>query len=198
MSGESTQVRDREATSGRILAAARTLFAEHGYERVTVRMIASEAGANVALINRYFESKARLFAHVLVGESAMRSVIEGDPEGLPRRLAAHMAHRLSAGASDPIVRVIDRAGTSPEIRAVLRDRVESALTEPLRRHLPGPNARERAMLATSIILGGGSLRRVLGPESLREADPGFLEERLTAIFTACLAGPADGARTPAP
>ncbi|MEV7971401.1 helix-turn-helix domain-containing protein, partial [Sphaerisporangium sp. NPDC088356] len=96
------QVRDREATTSRILAAARHLFAEHGYDQVTVRMIAAAAGANVALINRYFGSKARLFAEVLAGESAMESLIEGDPEKLPRRLAAHMAHRLSAGASDPI------------------------------------------------------------------------------------------------
>ncbi|MFC6087260.1 TetR/AcrR family transcriptional regulator [Sphaerisporangium aureirubrum] len=188
MPGATTQTRDREATSRRILAAASCLFAEHGYDQVTVRMIASAAGANVALINRYFGSKARLFAEVLVGASALESVIEGDLEGLPRRLARHMASRLDAAAcDDPLVRVIDRAGASPQIRAVLRERVQSALTGPLGEMLPGPMARERAMLATSIILGGGSLRRVLGPDSLRDTDPGYLEFRLTAIFTACLA-----------
>lgn len=186
MAGTSPQVRDRGATTGRILAAARHLFAEHGYDQVTVRMIASEAEANVALINRYFGSKAQLFAQVLVSEGAMESVIQGDLAGLPRRLAAYMAHRLSAGASDPIVRVIDRAGTSPEIRAVLHDRVESAMATPLAQQLPGPNARERAMLVTAILLGAGSLRRLLGPESLRDADPAYLEERLTTVFTACL------------
>ncbi|GAA3803021.1 TetR/AcrR family transcriptional regulator [Sphaerisporangium flaviroseum] len=184
---DSSQVRDREATRRRLLTAARHLFAEHGYDHVTVRMIAATAGANVALINRYFGSKAQLFAEVLVSESAMESVIEGDPAKLPQRLAAHMAHRLSAGASDPIVRVIDRAGSGPEIRAVLRDRVESALAGPLAARLSGPRAEERALLATSVILGGGSLRRVLGAESLRDADPAYLEDRLTAIFTACLA-----------
>ncbi|MEU8269473.1 TetR family transcriptional regulator [Sphaerisporangium sp. NPDC049002] len=181
------QVRDREATTRRILVAARHLFAENGYDHVTVRMIAAAAGANVALINRYFGSKARLFAEVLAGESAMESVIEGDLDRLPHRLAAHMAHRLSAGASDPIARVIDRAGTSPEIKAVLRARVESAIAGPLARRLTGPGAEERALLAASVILGGGSLRRVLGADSLRGADPAYLEERLTAVFTACLA-----------
>ncbi|WP_308250130.1 TetR/AcrR family transcriptional regulator [Sphaerisporangium fuscum] len=180
-------VRDRGATTRRILAAARNLFAEHGYDQVTVRMIATEAGANVALINRYFGSKARLFAEVLVSESAMESLIEGDAAGLPQRLGAHMAHRFSAGATEPIVRVIDRAGTSPEIKAVLRDRVESVIAAPLAEQLSGPRAKERAMLAAAIVLGGSSLRRLLGPEALRDTDPAYLEERFTAIFTACLA-----------
>jgi AcrR family transcriptional regulator len=181
------QVRDREATTRRILSAARELFAEHGYDHVTVRMIASAAGANVSLINRYFGSKARLFAEVLASESEIESVIEGDPGRLPQRLAAHMAYRLRVSASDPMTRVIERAGTSPQIKAVLRERVESAIAAPLGRHLSGPAAKERAMLATAIILGGGSLRRLLGTEPLRDADPACLEERLTAIFTACLA-----------
>ena len=54
--------RDRAATRQRLLDAARLLFAEHGYDHVTVRMIAAAAEANVALINRYFGSKSALFA----------------------------------------------------------------------------------------------------------------------------------------
>lgn len=38
--------RDREATRRRILDAARDLFGEHGYDGVTVRMIAGRAEAN--------------------------------------------------------------------------------------------------------------------------------------------------------
>src|SRR5437868_14127476 len=81
--------RDREATRRRILDAARDLFGEHGYTGVTVRMIAAAAEANVALVNRYFGSKASLFGEVLAGESALRGVIAGDPDGLARRLAEH-------------------------------------------------------------------------------------------------------------
>lgn len=50
-------VRTREA----LLQAARSRFARDGYERTTVRQIAADAGANVALINRYFGSKEGLF-----------------------------------------------------------------------------------------------------------------------------------------
>ena len=44
-----------------ILAAAEIEFAEKGYELASVRTICKAAGANVALANRYFGSKAELY-----------------------------------------------------------------------------------------------------------------------------------------
>ncbi|MFC0860996.1 TetR/AcrR family transcriptional regulator [Sphaerimonospora cavernae] len=181
--------RDRAATSERILVAARELFSEHGYDQVTIRMIASAAEANPALVNRYFGSKADLFAKVLISGSTLESEIEGDPEELPARLAAHVARRLSAGSRDPLVRMIDRAGASPEIRALLRARVESAMVDALRARLSGPDVRERALLATMVILGAGPLRRLTDPRTLDAADPDVLSARLERIFTACLNDP---------
>lgn len=178
--------RDREATTRRILEAATRLFAEHGYDHVTMRMIAQAADANVALVNRYFGTKANLFAEVLASRAPLESVLEGDPEGLPARLAAHVARRI-AGSSDAVTKAIDRAGSSPEIRMVLRRRVESAMLGPLTEKLEGPGARERAALATAIILGAGSLRRTLGQEAAEGLDVTALERRLTAVFTECLA-----------
>jgi AcrR family transcriptional regulator len=180
-------VGDKQATRGRILAAARELFAEQGYDQVTVRAIARAAEANVALVNRYFGSKAGLFAEVLATESTVDSAVEGDPAGLPRRLAARLAQRMATGDAEPIVRMVDRAGMSPEIRAVLRSRVESALVKAVEVRLDGPHAHERATLAATVVLGAGSLRRLLGQDAFQDADPGVLEARLTAIFTACLA-----------
>ncbi|MEV0968652.1 TetR/AcrR family transcriptional regulator [Microtetraspora glauca] len=178
--------RDRAATSRRILEAGRELFAEHGYEQVTMRMIAAAADANVSLINRYFGTKAGLFAQVVATGSTLEAVIEGDPEGLPARLAARMAARLSTGTVEQLTRTIDRAGNSPEIRAVLRARVEDAMIGAIAERLTGPRPRERAALAVTFILGVSSLRRLLGPEPLRDADQAAVEARLTAVFSACL------------
>lgn len=50
------------ATRDRILDAARTLFAEQGYERTTIRGIACAAEINPSLVIRYFGSKEELFA----------------------------------------------------------------------------------------------------------------------------------------
>jgi AcrR family transcriptional regulator len=53
--------RDADGTRQRLLQAARQRFARDGYAATTVRDIATEAGVNVALINRYFTSKEGLF-----------------------------------------------------------------------------------------------------------------------------------------
>jgi AcrR family transcriptional regulator len=44
-----------------ILNAAEELFAEHGYEGTSTRMLAQKAGVNVAMISYYFGSKEKLF-----------------------------------------------------------------------------------------------------------------------------------------
>lgn len=108
--------RDREATRRRILDAARDLFGEHGYDGVTVRMIAARAEANMALVHRYFGSKAALFGEVLAGESVIRGVIAGDPAGLPRRLAEHFVRQLERGSVTPMSRILDRSAASPRSR----------------------------------------------------------------------------------
>ncbi|MFG2087831.1 MULTISPECIES: TetR/AcrR family transcriptional regulator [unclassified Spirillospora] len=179
--------RDREATRRRILNAARDLFGEHGYDGVTVRMIAARAEANTALVNRYFGSKAALFAEVLTGESVIRGVIAGDPAGLPRRLAEHFVRLLDQGPVTAMSRMLDRSAGQPEVKEILLHYLEDVIVEPIVAQLDGPDARARALLASTIIMGGGPVRRLLGLNDLRAADPAELTDRLTAMFTAALA-----------
>src|ERR1017187_4778265 len=44
-----------------LLEAAEELFAEHGYEGTSTRMLAKKAGVNVAMVSYYFGSKEKLF-----------------------------------------------------------------------------------------------------------------------------------------
>jgi AcrR family transcriptional regulator len=149
-------------------------------------MIAAAAGANVALINRYFGSKAGLFGEVLAGEPTVRAVIEGDAAGLPHRLAEHVVRQIHSGAASPVLRALDRSVGSAELKPMLRERTEHAMVGPLAARLSGPDARVRALLAASVLMGSGTLRRLLGLDDLRTADPDLLTARLTAIFEACL------------
>ncbi|WP_131737456.1 TetR/AcrR family transcriptional regulator [Actinomadura roseirufa] len=184
--------RDREATRRRILDAARDLFGEHGYDGVTVRMIAAAAEANMALVNRYFGTKAALFGEILEGESVLRGVIAGDAAGLPRRLAEHVVRQIGRKPESPMTRMLDRSAGHPEVKQILSRYLEDVAVEPMIAQLDGPDARARALLASALIMGGGPVRRLLDLTDLRAADPADLTGRLTAMFTAALAPPPSG------
>ncbi len=57
------------ATRQALLDAARALFGEHGYEGTTRREIGVRAGADPALIARYFGSKADRCSQAMVAET---------------------------------------------------------------------------------------------------------------------------------
>jgi AcrR family transcriptional regulator len=52
----------RRRTEATILEAARELFAEVGFERTTIRAVASRAGVDPALVMQYYGNKEALFA----------------------------------------------------------------------------------------------------------------------------------------
>src|ERR1700759_4705481 len=54
--------RDGQATRTAILDIARSQFGSHGFERTTIRSVASAAEVDPALVMHYFGSKAALFA----------------------------------------------------------------------------------------------------------------------------------------
>ena len=54
--------RDRRQTEERMLAAAQRLFAEYGFNAVSVRDIAAEAGVSHALVHRYLGGKEAILA----------------------------------------------------------------------------------------------------------------------------------------
>ncbi|MBN6054366.1 TetR family transcriptional regulator, partial [Nonomuraea sp. RK-328] len=148
-----------------------------------MRMLGAAANANIALINRYFGSKRELFAEVLARQGRFPGVLdEGDD--LAVRLAEHVADRLAAEGDSPVLAMLERSASSPEIRELAHDRVRTAVLEPLLARLGGEEAELRASLATMIILGSGRFRYLFGPIS-----PGTREEtvsRLAQVFRACL------------
>src|SRR6266568_1912295 len=57
--------RDAVATRRALLESARGRFTRLGYDRTTLRDVAADAGVNIALIKRYFDSKEGLFKAAL-------------------------------------------------------------------------------------------------------------------------------------
>lgn len=54
-----------DGTKSRILDAAGAVFAEHGFDRATIREISSQAEVNLAAVNYHFGDKERLYKAVI-------------------------------------------------------------------------------------------------------------------------------------
>jgi TetR/AcrR family transcriptional regulator, regulator of cefoperazone and chloramphenicol sensitivity len=70
---------DSDETRDRLIDAAVNVFAEHGYEAATVRMICERAGVrNIGAVNYYFQGKDRLYMEAVqraVGGCTSRMVV---------------------------------------------------------------------------------------------------------------------------
>ena len=63
--GREARRRDASATRDALLAAGTQLFAERGYDGVSVRAIARAAGVNTAMISYHFGGKRKLYLAIL-------------------------------------------------------------------------------------------------------------------------------------
>ncbi len=90
--------RDAGATRRRILDAARTEFAAHGYAGARVDAIAQRAGSNKRMLYAYVGDKRALFAETLRRKLRERA---GLLDGAPDRLADALPQWADAAAEDP-------------------------------------------------------------------------------------------------
>jgi AcrR family transcriptional regulator len=117
-------VRGRRSRA-RILAAARTLFAETGFDRATLRAIAARAGMGASSIYRHIRSKEELLIEDLAArqEEAWRGFRAADDHGRParERVLAFFGEQHRLLSADPDLTTIAlRSLTHPEARVARR------------------------------------------------------------------------------
>lgn len=163
-------------TRTRILEAARTEFAERGYDKASVRGIAKAAEVDAALVHHYFGTKDEVFAAAveLSFEPALviPSILEGPEQDLGERLARFFFGVWENPVSRaPLVAVLRSALTHDAAAKVLRGFVLRRLLERVAADLDVPDPTFRAELAASHMIGIALLRYVVGAEPLASADP---------------------------
>jgi AcrR family transcriptional regulator len=164
-----------QATRERILAAARGVFAERGYDKASVRAIAAAAGVDSALVHHYFGAKEQVFeAAVEVSMAPVLNVPELLAEGLDG-LGERLARYFLAIWENPVTRapllaVLRSAVTNETAAAVLRGFVVRKLLLRVAADLELPDASLRAELAGAQMIGVALLRYVLKAEPIASAD----------------------------
>jgi AcrR family transcriptional regulator len=122
------------STKERILDAAETLFAQHGFGGTSLRQVTSQADVNIAAVNYHFGSKENLVNEVfrrrmdeMSGQrmARLRAAVEADPADLEGILAAFV--------EPPLAMAQDRHGGGAFIRVIARAYAEK--NDSLRRFL---------------------------------------------------------------
>lgn len=167
-----------------MLAAARSAFAERGFDGASIRVIAAEAGVDPALVHHYFGSKDKLFLAAVHAPA--------DPEDLLPEVLAGGPAELGANVVRMLLRVWDGPARTAGL-ALVRSAVSNEWTARLLREflaakvlrrvvgslgLPPAEAEARGALVASQLVGVVLTRYVLRLEPLASASP---EELVAAV-----------------
>ena len=161
-----------ERTRAAILRAAEELFAEHGYERTTVRDIAARASIDPAMVMRYFGSKDALFARTAHFDLGFPGLANTKPSEIGAALVRHAVELWEGdrGRSGLII-LLRAAASSEDAASKVRDVFASQVMPAVARAGGGKDARRRAGLVASQILGLALCRYILKVPPVAEMSP---------------------------
>ena len=177
-SARPSRAQQRRQTEERILAAARQIFAEIGYDRTTIRAVASAAGVDPGLVMHYFGSKDLLFARAAevpadeLPAGTSHEVAEALLTSLSRRLAGEPTASLAVLRS-----ILTNADAAGRYRAAAQPQLNQ-LTEAI----PTPDADLRASLLSAIVHGVIAERYLLRLTPLANASPDQIIDLLRPCF----------------
>ncbi|WP_243793380.1 TetR family transcriptional regulator [Saccharopolyspora gloriosae] len=182
-------------TRAALVDAAREVFAESGYNDATVRVIATRAGVDPAMVNHWFGGKEALFTAAVQIPVDPAVIIPELLAGDREQLAERILHRfLSAwdeaggGAFAALVRSVASHRTAVRM---LREFVAIVVIDKLARALDMDNPDLRASLAASQIVGLGMARYVVELEPLASADHKTIVATIGPNLQRYLTGPLD-------
>lgn len=168
-------------TRSDIQNAAVGLFAENGYSKVSLRMVARTAGVDPTLVSYYFGTKENLFRECLRPEFddlAWSGVVDSmHPATLGVELTAAFVDWLGGGDTTPqMTGLLSAAVACPEERSFINDLLLERLLLPVARRWSPDEPELRAALSVAVLIGVVTSERTLHFGPLREAP----DERLVA------------------
>jgi len=163
----SSRAEQRRRTEARILDAATQAFFSAGYERTTIRAVASAAGVDAGLVMHYFGSKQELFRRVI--DAAPVPEVVGPPGHAAEQILASLASRL---ANEPVasLTILRSMLTSPEAASaagVAAARYQAQIAPAI----PADDANMRAAIISAITIGIMVSRHLIKSDELANADP---------------------------
>ena len=180
--------RSSDETRKLILDAAGKAFATRPYRDITLKDIAVDAGVSAPLIIKYFGSKEQLYEALVDFQAGAQVLFDGPLETLGERMVAMFARPLEP--YKPLsMNILFMSGASDESNRLLRENYSTQMIDALAARLPGVDARLRAELAMSAVMGLAIMRRRM----MREHATGTLDE-VVALYAPVVQALLDGIR----
>src|SRR5215469_9941792 len=173
-----SRAEQRRRTEARILDAATQIFLAAGYERTTIRAVASAASVDAGLVMHYFGSKQELFRRVIDGAPVPE--ISGAPGQAAEQILATLADRL---ANEPVasLALLRSMLTSPEAASAVSAAVARYQAQ-IAQAIPAGDASLRAAIISAITLGITVSRHLIKSDEIATADP----EQVIRLLRPCV------------
>jgi AcrR family transcriptional regulator len=181
-------------TRQEILAAARDVFAAKGFDKASIRAIATAADVDPALVHHYFGTKDKLFLESMEmpidPAELVPKALAGPREEAGERLVRLVISVWDSPAGVAAVAMLRSAMSNEWTARLLR---EFVVTQVLRRAvaelgLPKDEAPMRASLVATQIGGLAVIRYVLKVEPVASADPETLVRAIGPTIQRYLTG----------
>ena len=180
-----SRAEQRRRTKARILDAATQAFFSAGYDRTTIRAVASAAGVDAGLVMHYFGSKQQLYRRVI--DAAPVPEIGGTPAEAAEQILATLADRLASApvASLALFRSMLTNPEAASAASVAIARYEAQIAQAI----PASDASLRAAIISAITLGVMVSRHLIKSDELATADPAHIIELLRPCVLSLAARP---------
>ena len=169
----------RSNTRQAVLDAARRVFAEHGYQQASLRAIAAEAGVDAGMVRHFFGDKAGLFRAAMElpidPAQVLPALLAPGVDGLGERVVRFfLTVWEEPAARGPFLAVVRSVSGHEESAAMFREFITDQVLVRIAAALDRPDARLRATLVASQLIGVVMARYVLKVEPLASASPEWL------------------------
>jgi len=182
-----SRAEQRRRTEARILDAATRIFMADGYERTTIRAVASAAEVDAGLVMHYFGSKQELYRRVI--DAAPVPELSGTPAEAAEQILAALADRL-ANAPVASLALMRSMLTNPEAASAASTgiaRYEAQIAQAI----PADDADLRAAIISAVTFGITLSRHLIKADELATADPAHIIRLLRPCMLSLAARPDD-------
>ncbi|MFE5584817.1 TetR family transcriptional regulator [Kitasatospora sp. NPDC056531] len=157
-----------ERTRRRILLAARKEFGRYGYERATIRGIALAAEVDKSSVIQYFGTKQNLFRESVYWHIPIDELSDPDPVRSAENYLHGMLRSWAADPDSPMAVLLRASMTSEEAAELTREHLTTEAVDRIAAQLDGPDARLRASVFASVLMGIAVQRYLLRMPDLAE------------------------------